>query len=272
MVAVAQSTGLARTGSAKRMVALVRSEFTKIRTVRSTYLTLIALVVITVGLSCVLSWATAANWAKESASSRASFDPTSTSLTGFILGQVFIAAFGVLALTTEYSNGMISATLTAQPRRVDVYAAKALVVAAVAFVTGEIAGFISFFACQAIVASTRAAKIGDPGVLRAVIGSGLFLAVCALFALGIAALLRSTAGAITTAIAVLFVPPLLVTALPASLYQDISRWIPSQAGADILDPVTQAHQFSAWTGFGVFCVYTAILAGAGLMLFNQRDS
>lgn len=273
MVAVAQPAGLARTGSAKRMVALVRSEFTKVRTVRSTYLTLIALVVITVGLSCLLSWASAADWAKQSASSRASFDPTSTSLTGFILGQVFIAAFGVLALTTEYSTGMISATLTAQPRRIDVYAAKALVVAAVAVVTGEIAGFISFFACQAILASTHAsAKIGDPGVLRSVIGSGLFLAVCALFALGIAALLRSTAGAITTAIGVLFVPPLLVTALPTSLYQDISRWIPSQAGADILDPITQAHQFSAWTGFGVFCVYTAILAGAGLVLFNKRDS
>ena len=128
MVAVAQPARLARTVSAKRMVALVRSEFTKVRTVRSTYLTLIALVVVTVGLSCLLSWATAANWAKESASSRASFDPTATSLTGFILGQVFIAAFGVLALTTEYSTGMISATLTAQPRRIDVYAAKALVV------------------------------------------------------------------------------------------------------------------------------------------------
>ena len=67
-------------------------------------------------------------------------------------------------------------------------------------------------------------------------------------------------------------PPLLVTALPTSLYQDISRWIPSQAGADILDPMTQAHQFSAWAGFGVFCVYTVILAGAGLVLFNKKDS
>ena len=84
MVAVAQSTGLARSGGAKRMVALVRSEFTKIRTVRSTYLTLIALVVITAGLSCVISWAIAAHWAKESASSRASLDPTSISLTGLL--------------------------------------------------------------------------------------------------------------------------------------------------------------------------------------------
>jgi ABC-2 type transport system permease protein len=273
MIAVAQSTGLARTGSAKRMVALVRSEFTKIRTVRSTYLTLIALVVITVGLSCIISWAVAAHWAKDTASYRASFDPTEISLTGFFLGQLFIAAFGALALTTEYSTGMISATLTAQPRRIDVYAAKALVVAALAFVTGLIAGFVSFFACQAILTSTHAsAKIGDPGVLRSVIGCGLFLAVCALFSFGIAALLRNTAGAISAAMGLLFVPPLLVIALPTSLTQGISRWLPSQAGSDLLDPITQAHQFTAWTGFGLFCAYTAILAGAGLMVFNQRDS
>jgi hypothetical protein len=273
MVAVAPSTGLARTGGPKRMVALVRSEFTKVRTVRSTYLTLIALVVITVGLSCVLSWVTASQWTKQSASSRASFDPTATSLSGFFLGQLLIAAFGALALTTEYSTGMISTTLIAQPRRVDVYAAKALVVAAVAFVTGLLAGFISFFACQAILASTHAsAKIGDPGVLRSLIGSGLFLAVCALFSFGIAALLRSTAGAITAAMGLLFVPPLLAMALPTNLSQNIGRWLPSQAGSDILAPATQAHQFSAWAGFGLFCVYTAILVGAGLMVFNQRDS
>lgn len=273
MVAVAQSTGLARTSSAKRMVALVRSEVTKVRTVRSTYVTLLALVVITAGMSCLISWAVAAQWAKDSASYRAAFDPTSTSMAGFFVGQLFIAAFGVLALTAEYSNGMISATLTAQPRRIDVYAAKALVVAALAFVTGLVAGFISFFACQAILASTHAsAKIDDPGVLRSVIGTGLFLAVCALFSFGIGALLRSTAGAISAAIGLLFMPLLLEIALPASSDQDISRWLPSQAGSAILSPITQAHEFSAWTGFGVFCAYTAILVGAGLMVFNQRDS
>ena len=274
MAVVTQSAGLARVGGVRRMVALVRSEFTKIRTVRAPYVTLIALIVISVGLSCLISWATAAHWAKESASSRASFDPTTTSLTGFFLGQLFIAAFGALALTGEYASGMISATLTAQPRRIDVYAAKALVVTALALVTGLLSGFVSFFACQAILAGSHAttARLGDPGVLRSVIGSGLYLAVAALFAFGIAALLRNTAGAITAAIGVLFVPPLLVDALPTSTSQDVSRWLPSQAGSDIIAPVTQAHQFAAWTGFGVFCVYTAILVGAGLMLFNQRDS
>ena len=273
MVAVAQSAGLVRTSSAKRMVALVRSEFTKIRTVRSSYVTLLALIVISAGVSCLVSWAIAAHWARASASSRAGFDPTSTSLSGFFLGQLFIAAFGTLALTAEYSTGMISATLTAQPRRFDVYAAKALVVAALAFVTGLMAGFISFFTCQAILASTHAsATIGDPGVLRSVIGSGLYLVVAALFSFGIAALLRSTVGAITTAMGVLFVSSLLVMALPTSLYQDITRWLPFQEGSDILTPATAAHQFSAWTGFGLFCVYTAILAGAGFIVFNQRDS
>jgi ABC-2 type transport system permease protein len=152
MVAVAQSAGLARTSSAARMVALVRSEFTKIRTVRSTYLTLLSLVGVTVGLNCLICWGIAAHWAKSSASFRSTFDPTSTSLSGFFLGQLFIAVIGALVLTTEYSTGMIRATLTVQPRRIDVYAAKAAVVGALALVTGLVAGFISFFACQAILA------------------------------------------------------------------------------------------------------------------------
>src|SRR5438270_4831668 len=99
MVAVAQSTGPARTGGAKRMVALVRSEFIKIHTVRAPYVTLLTLIVISVGLSCLISWATAAHWASESASSRASLNPVGTSLTGFIVAQLFIAAFAALALT-----------------------------------------------------------------------------------------------------------------------------------------------------------------------------
>jgi len=273
MVAVAQSTGLARTSGTKRMIALIRSEFTKIRTVRAPYVTLIALIVITVGVSCLVSWANAANWAKASASSKVGFDATTTSLIGFLFGQLFIAAFGVLALTGEFTTGMISVTLTAQPRRIDVYAAKALVVAALAFVTGLIAGFIAFFASQAILVPTHeTAKISDPGVLRSVIGCGLFLAVAALFAFGIAALLRSAAGAISTAIAVLFVAPLLVKALPSSVSNDIMRWFPSDAGSDILAPLHQAHEFSAWVGFGLFCAYTAVLLGAGFILFNQRDS
>jgi ABC-2 type transport system permease protein len=273
MVAVAQSTGLARTSGTKRMVALIHSEFTKIRTVRAPYVTLIALIVITVGVSCLVSWANAANWAKASASSKVGFDATTVSLIGFIFGQLFIAAFGVLALTGEFATGMISATLTARPRRIDVYVAKALVVAGLAFVTGLIAGFIAFFACQAILVPTHeTAKLSDPGVLRSVIGCGLFLAVCALFAFGIAALLRSSAGAISTAIAVLFVAPLLVKALPSSVSNDIERWFPSDSGSDILAPMHQANEFSAWVGFGLFCAYTAVVIGAGFILFSQRDS
>jgi ABC-2 type transport system permease protein len=268
-----QATGLTRTSGTKRMVALVHSEFTKIRTVRAPYMTLIALIVLSVGLSCLVSWVVASHWATASASSKVGFDPTSVSLVGFIFGQMFIAVFGVLALTGEYATGMITATLAAQPRRIDVYAAKALVVAALAFVTGLLAGFVAFFACQAILASTHAsAKIGDPGVLRSVIGCGLFLAVCALFSFAIAALLRSAAGGISTAIGALLIVPLLVMVLPNSLSQDITRWLPSEAGSAILAPVTQSHEFSAWAGFGLFCAYTAILLGAGLILFNQRDS
>lgn len=274
MAATTPATAPARGAivNARRLASMARSEFTKMRSVRSTYLTLLVLILVTVGFGCLLCWAVEAQWTKMPASSRAAFDPASASLSGFFLGQLVISVLGALTITSEYSTGLIRTTLTTQPHRGSVYAAKALVVASASFVTGLVAGFISFFLGQAILAGRHAnVTLGDPSVLRAVIGSGLFLAACGLFAYGIAAIVRHTAGAISTALGLLFLPTILVKLLPSNWQQDVTRWLPAEAGSQLLSALSTAREFTAWTGFGLFCAYTAVLLAIGLVAFDRRD-
>ena len=192
----------------------VRSEFTKIRSTRSTYWTLLALVVVTVGIGALASAGTASH---PQGLDRASFDATQQSLAGLYVGQLVIAALGALTITSEYSTGMIRTSLSVQPRRGVVFAAKAVVFAAVTLVTGLIASFGSFFIGQALLSGHHlSATLGQPNVLRAVIGGALFLTACGMLAYGLGAILRHTAAAISATIGLLFVLTVLVQFLPQS--------------------------------------------------------
>jgi len=184
----------------------LRSEFTKIRSVRSTYWTLLVLLAVSIGIGAAICAGTAANWNQTSAADRATFDATQVSIAGlFYLGQLVIVVFGAIVLTAEYSTGMIRTSLTAMPRRVTVYAAKALVFAVVALVVTLVAAFVAFFLGQALLASTHAnATLSEPNVLRAVIGSALYVTLCGLFAFAAGAIFRHTAATITTIIGLLF--------------------------------------------------------------------
>jgi ABC-type transport system involved in multi-copper enzyme maturation permease subunit len=251
----------------------VRSEFTKLRSVRSTYWTLLALAVATIGIGGLISWGTESHWTNMSAADRATFDATSTSLTGLFLGQLVIVVLGALIITSEYSTGMIRTSLTAMPRRQVVYAAKATVFTAVALVIGLVTSFISFFLGQALLHSTNASvTLSQPNVLRAVIGGGLFVAACGLFAFGIGAILRHTAGAITAGIGLLFVLPIFSQFLPSSIRADVQKFLPSAAGSDIWTTQPQAHFYGVWTEFAIFLGYTVILVIIGGLLFRKRDA
>jgi ABC-2 family transporter len=176
----------------------LRSEFTKIKSTRSTYWTLLALVVVCVGIGALAS-AGAASHANQI--SKATFDATQQSLAGLYVGQLVIAVLGALTITSEYSTGMIRTTLSVQPRRGVVFAAKALVFATVSLIVGLVASFGSFFLGQALMSGHHlSVTLGDPNVLRAVIGGALFLTACGMLAYGLGAILRHTAGAITAAI------------------------------------------------------------------------
>jgi ABC-2 type transport system permease protein len=262
----------APSGRAGLMGAL-RSEFTKIRSVRSTYWTMLVLFVICVGLGALVTALTAAHYNQMGPGQRATFDPTRNSLVGLYFGQFVIVVLGALTITSEYSTGMIRTALTAMPRRGIFYLAKTLVFTAVALVIGLVTSFVAFFLGQALLSSKHIeTTLGGPHVLRAVIGGGLFLAVTGLFALGIGALVRHTAAAISAAIGVLFVLPIIVNFLPSSWSNDIMRWLPSEGGLAIWNPNQQANEWSAWPEFAVFCAYTAAVLIAGFILFRKRDA
>ena len=250
----------------------VRSEFTKIRSTRSTYWTLLALIVVTVGIGALSTAGTASH----PQGLGPDFDATQQSLAGLYVGQLVIAVLGALTITSEYSTGMIRTSLAVQPRRGVVFAAKALVFAAVSLVTGLVACFASFFIGQAILSSHHLnVTLGDPNVLRAVIGGALFLTACGMLAYGLGALLRHTAGAITAAIGLLFVLSILVNFLPHSWQNNVDKWMPAISGAQIwtTKPASGGpHLFSAWPGFAVLAVYAVVAIVAGLALFRTRDA
>lgn len=249
----------------------LRGEFTKIRSVRSTYWTLLTLVIVTVGIGAL----TCLGAVSRGADHGPNFDPAFRSLVGLYLGQLIIAVLGALTITSEYATGMIRTSLAVQPRRGTLFAAKAVVFAVVSLVTGLLASFASFFIGQAILSSKHLnTTLSQPHVLRAVIGGGLFLAVCGLLSFGLGAILRHTAAAITAAIGLLFVLTIVSNFLPQSWQVHVDKWIPANAGSQIWTVVTDptAHLFSAWTGFGVFVAYAAIAIGAGFILFRKRDA
>jgi len=198
---------------------------------------------------------------------------TEFSMFGLILGQLVIAVLGALTITAEYSTGMIRTSLTVMPRRETVYMAKALVFTVIALVAGLVTSFGSYFIGQAIFATHHLnSSIGQPGVLRAVIGGGLFLGACGLLSFGIGALLRHTAGAITTSVALLFVVFVLSGFLPSSWAVHVDKWIPLNAGGAIWENLSGVNMFSPWVGFGVFCCYAAAAVVAGGILFRTRDA
>jgi ABC-2 type transport system permease protein len=251
----------------------LRSEFTKIKSTRSTYWTLLALVVVCVGIGALTCAGTASH---PQGVSPANFDATQQSLAGLYVGQLVIAVLGALTITSEYSTGMIRTSLTVQPRRGVVFAAKAVVFAVITLVTGLIASFGSFFVGQAILSSHHlSATLGQPNVLRAVIGGALFLTACGMLAYGLGAVLRHTAAAISAAIGLLFVLTVLVQFLPQSWQDNVDKWMPALAGSQIWATKAvggEAHQFPAWGGFAVLAGYAAIAIIAGLVCFRTRDA
>ena len=284
------------------LAGAIRSEFTKLRSVRSTYWTIAALVIVSVGFAAIAGFAIANNLHNNPAN-KAGMDATQASLGGFFeLGQLIIAVLGALTITSEYSTGMIRTSLTAMPRRGTVYAAKLLVFTTVALVISLITSFIAFFVGQAAMSGSGVSAsllhsitipanafqngpssnvtfsgtiVISPGtVLTAIIGTALFVTAAALIAFGLGAIIRHTAGAITSAIGLVFVIPIIVQLLPDTWRWDIVRFFPDAAGRVLSVTVGQhnPHLWSAWPQFGVTLVYAAVLVGIGAYLFRKRDA
>ena len=255
---------------------VLRSEWTKIRSVRSTVWALVSLVVLTVGFTGLLSWLTTSQWDSVDMASRQQViaDPTSQILgSGFQFSQLAICVLGVLVMTSEYSSGTIRASLLAVPRRTPMLVAKAIVFAALVFVVAEVAAFPSFFLGSVILHSRVAVSLTDPGVLRAVIGIGLYAAVLGTFAIAVGTLVRHTAGAITGIIGFVLVLSPLATLLPGSVGAHIHAYLPTVAGQQIATTLQSPDRLlGPWQGFGVFCAWTLALVLVANYALTHRDA
>ena len=255
---------------------LLRSEWTKLRTVRSTVWSLVLLVVLVLGFTTLFMGLTAAQWDKADAAARAAVqaDPTSQILgAGFFLGQLAVCVLGVLVITSEYSTGMIRASLLAVPRRVPMLVAKATVFTLLVLLLGEVVSFGSFAIGSAILHSHAPVSLSDPGVLRAVVGAGLYLAVLGLFSLSIGALVRHTAAGITGVIGFVLVLAPLTQLLPGSIGKHVHAYLPTEAG----HLIAQAHRapndlLSPGQGLAVFLAWTFGLFALSCVLLRRRDA
>jgi ABC-type transport system involved in multi-copper enzyme maturation permease subunit len=179
----------------------------------------------------------------------------------------------VLVISSEYTTGQIRASLGAVPQRRIMLAAKVIVFAVVTFVVGLIACLSAFAIGQSIFTAKNAGvSLGDPGVLRAVIGGALYLAVLGVLGIGLGAILRRTAGAIATLVGLLLVLPILVNFLPSPWNDDVGKYLPAQAGGAIFQVVRDGNNLGPWAGFAVFCGYAAAALLLGGFLLHRRDA
>lgn len=271
MAQVAPVPGLEHRGRVTQMRIAV-SEWTKLRSVRSTRYSLLAAVLFTIGLAAVACAVVAHHYPQMTPQDQADFHPLEVNLVGVQLAQLAIGILGILVITAEHSTGMIRASLTAVPKRLPVLWAKALVYGLVTAALMIPAVLIAFFVGQSILARHNIeASFGDPGVARALFGAALYLTVVGLFGLGIGAIVRNTAGGIATFVAIMFVLPPLMNVLPASWNDAASPYLPLAAGEAIMS-VTGGNQLAPWTGLAVFCGYAAAALAAGAVLLARRDT
>jgi ABC-2 type transport system permease protein len=262
---------LPHTGRVTQARVLI-SEWTKLRSVRSTRYALLAAVVFTIGVAALACAVVAHHWPHMNAHDRANFHPLEVNLVGVQIAQLALGVLGVLVITGEYSTGMIRATMTAVPKRLAVLWAKALVYGFVALALSLPSVLLAFVVGQAIF-SRHHIQIAwsHPGVARAVIGAALYLTVIGIFGLGLGAIVRNTAGGIATFAGIMFVLPPLLNVLPASWNNAISPYLPLGAGQAVMALTRGDHQLAPWAGLGVLCAYAAASLLIASVLLVRRD-
>jgi ABC-type transport system involved in multi-copper enzyme maturation permease subunit len=255
-----------------RLKHVVRSEVAKVVTLRSTAITL-GLTVVAGLLVTGLVTNAALHHGPDFYNG---FDPTQNALTGLIVAGLTGGVFGALLITGEYSSGTIRATLAATPRRPLLLAAKIGVAAAAMVVFCELLSFVSFFLGQAILSGGGApsAGLGSPGALRAVIMTGLFIALLTLMSFGFGLICRSTAAAIAAYVGVVFVLPLVMRGIS----QPDMRYVPTYILTNtIMATVNQGpggvvQPLAPGVGLALMAIYATIALAVGAVLFVKRDA
>jgi ABC-type transport system involved in multi-copper enzyme maturation permease subunit len=252
-------------------VRVVRAEWTKLRALRSTWWCGLAAVVLIVGLGAAIAGSGTAYHVSAADSAAKGI---SAALLGVLFAQLVLGVVGVLAFSGEYGTGMIRATLAAVPARLPVLWAKLIVLAGLVLPVTLLCAVADFFVATALESARGGSVISltDPGVLRTVAGSSLYLTVVVVIALALGALLRRTAAGLSVFAAVFFVIPIVVGALPHTI-TGFAPYLPSNAGGTLWgNPLTTTQALSPWTGFAVLCGYAVVLTGLAAWRLRRRDA
>jgi ABC-2 type transport system permease protein len=261
----AEPTALPRPGFRHAL----NSEWIKLRTVRSTWWTVTAAFVLGAGLTVLMCWGNA-DWL---ASADADESPGSFITWGMMIAQITAVVLGALVVTTEYGTGMIRSTFAAVPSRGRVLAAKAVVVTGVLFVVGTVTALVGYYGGNYFLDREGIGMALEGDVLRAMYGSGLYLAGIGLFTVAVGFLLRHTAGTISIVLALMLILGNMVMLVPGALGDWLVKLMPGNAGASISTPVSfNPDLLAPWTGFGVFLIETAVLLVLAWVMVRRRDA
>ncbi len=260
------------------LFAVVRSEWIKYRSVRSTVIGTLIMLILTIGIGLLIGLAVRGHLSTMTPVERASTGSIQLAMGGILFAQFAVGVIGALLITSEYSSNSIRTTLAAVPNRLRLIAAKAIVLSVVLFVVGEIASFIAYFDGAAIFHGTIAAmpSLSQGKTLQVVLLSGLYLMLMGLFGLGLGLVLRQSAGAISTYTSLLLILPILVFLLPSSWQSHITKFEPSVLG-QAMRSTTGALRggtpvFGTWSATGILFAYCAAALGAGIILMQRRDA
>ncbi len=272
----------ARSGTARhrgvwldaRLRATTLSEWIKFRSVRSGPLNLLLTALIVLVGAWLLDAQTRGGWGQLSPGAKAAFDPVGTNFQAIELAQLFIGALGVMTVTGEYTSGLIRGTFLATPQRAQVLAMKALVFTVVTWAWCTALSFPAFFLGQGFLSSpAKHVGIGDPGVLAAVFGAGLYLTGIGLLGLFIGVIVRRTPAALATLYGLIAVLPYALALLPTTIGSQLREYLPSTAGEQAWHlRHGAAYTLGHWQGLGVLLAYVAVAALAAFALIRRRDA
>lgn len=247
---------------------VIASEWLKFRSLRSTLLVLAAAAVGMVAFGAIIAFNTR---------NPAGLDPedvvASGPLQGYYLGQLLIAALGVLVVSGEYSSGMIRATLSAVPTRLPVLIGKAVVFTVVVGIAMIAASIAAFFLAQAILSGHRPTfTLADSSTLRVVIGTGVYLTLVGLIGSALAWIVRSTPGALVATLAVILVLPILFELVFPSWGTYIAAYLPTGAGQSFSTNLALPHALSPWVGLAVMIAWVLLGMTAAVLALKRNDA
>jgi ABC-2 type transport system permease protein len=251
--------------------AVLRSEWIKLRTLRSTIIVLALTIIGMVGIGLIIAAVTNSTFATMNPGDRATFNAIDRVLGGVNIAQLTVGVLGVLIISGEYSTGMIRATLAAVPTRLPVLWAKMAVFATVIFAICLVSSFVAFLGGQALLAS-HGVSLSAPGALRSVFGVALYLTVTGILGVAFGFIIRNTAGGIAALFALLLVLPGLANLLPNSWQSSVVPYFPSNAGQALYTQHNDHAMMHPWAGFALFVGYAVVAIALAAYSLRRRDA